>query len=152
MRFDENYGAFLLTMTPLNCIVLPFVPYGLIKKPSQELNKFIMVLQYSVFIVICYIFFLIGSLLMIPFAYLKCLTTKVQKINKAQTVLAKLVQLAHFLGYVALGMPILLLDSLSDFYYFWANNFRTNLKLIIIDLKDSNISLHSIRYLTSFCH
>jgi hypothetical protein len=34
MRFDENYGSFLLTMTPLNCIVLPFVPYGMIKKPS----------------------------------------------------------------------------------------------------------------------
>lgn len=26
MQFDENYGAFLLTMAPLNCIVLPFVP------------------------------------------------------------------------------------------------------------------------------
>lgn len=34
MRFDENYGSFLLTMTPLNCIVLPFVPYAMIRKPS----------------------------------------------------------------------------------------------------------------------
>jgi hypothetical protein len=30
MTADENYGAFLLTMSPLNLIVLPFVPYALI--------------------------------------------------------------------------------------------------------------------------
>lgn len=76
MKFDENYGAFLLTMTPLNCIVLPFVPYAIFVKPSIELNKFVMVLQYSVFIVICYIAFFIGSIIMIPFAYLRCITTK----------------------------------------------------------------------------
>ena len=83
MKYDDNYGSFLLTMTPLNCIVLPFVPYALIRKPSPEMNKFVMVLQYSVFIVICYIFFLIGSLLMVPFAYCKSLTTKVHKISNA---------------------------------------------------------------------
>lgn len=44
----------------------------------------------------------------------------------------KLIQLAHFLGYVVVGIPILILDSGSDFYYFWANNFRSNLKQIII--------------------
>ena len=30
MKFDENYGAFLCTMTPLNLLLLPFVPYALI--------------------------------------------------------------------------------------------------------------------------
>lgn len=29
MQFDENYGAFLLTMVPLNVIILPFVPYAI---------------------------------------------------------------------------------------------------------------------------
>jgi len=76
MAFDENYGAFLLTMTPVNLVVLPFVPYALFNKPSEKLNKTIMVLQYSVFIVICYVVFLIGSICMIPMAYLKCITSK----------------------------------------------------------------------------
>jgi hypothetical protein len=76
MSYDENYGAFLLTMTPVNLIVLPFVPYALMNKPSIKMNRLIMILQYSVFIVICYIFFAMGSLLMIPFAYIKCVTTK----------------------------------------------------------------------------
>ena len=82
MAFDENYGAFLLTMTPVNCIVLPFVPYAIMTKPSVQLNRIIMVLQYSVFIVICYIVFAVGSVCMIPFAYLKCVQTKFGKIGK----------------------------------------------------------------------
>ena len=35
MTYDENYGAFLLTMTPLNIVTLPFVPYALFNKPSK---------------------------------------------------------------------------------------------------------------------
>ena len=34
MAFDENYGAFLLTMSPINLVVLPFVPYAIFNKPS----------------------------------------------------------------------------------------------------------------------
>jgi len=34
MMADDHYGAFLLTMSPLNLVVLPFVPYGLFRKPS----------------------------------------------------------------------------------------------------------------------
>lgn len=71
MAFDENYGAFLLTMTPVNVVVLPFVPYALMTPPSPRMNKGIMILQYSVFIVICYIGFLLGSICLIPLAYLK---------------------------------------------------------------------------------
>lgn len=44
MTYDENYGAFLLTMTPLNIVTLPFVPYALFKKPSREMNTMITVL------------------------------------------------------------------------------------------------------------
>ena len=31
MTFDANYGALLLTMVPLNVIILPYVPYALVK-------------------------------------------------------------------------------------------------------------------------
>jgi|APSaa5957512535_1039671.scaffolds.fasta_scaffold20972_4 hypothetical protein len=145
MKFDENYGAFLLTMTPLNCIVLPFVPYAMINKPSPELNKFTMVLQYSVFIVICYLAFFIGSIFMIPFAYIRCITTKAQHINKAPTLIKKIIVASQVLLYIVVGIPILIFDSGSDFYYFWANNFRENLKQIIIVRSSSNITNVSIR-------
>jgi hypothetical protein len=44
MTFDEHYGAILLSMTPLNVGVLPFVPMALFKQPSPELNILLMVL------------------------------------------------------------------------------------------------------------
>lgn len=82
MTFDEHYGAILLTMTPLNVAVLPFVPMALFQVPSPELNIFLMILQYSVLIIIIYFIFLLGSLLMLPFAYLKSLSVKAQLIFK----------------------------------------------------------------------
>lgn len=44
MEFDEHYGALLLAMAPLNCIVLPFVPYALFKEPSTKLNTAITIM------------------------------------------------------------------------------------------------------------
>jgi len=76
MTFDENYGGFLLTMTPLNLVVLPFVPYALFNKPSREMNNMITILQYSVLIVVIYVMFLFGSIVMMPFAFLKSLLVK----------------------------------------------------------------------------
>ena len=39
MSFNENYGAFLLCMIPLNMVNLPFIPYALFKKPSKKMNS-----------------------------------------------------------------------------------------------------------------
>jgi hypothetical protein len=36
--YDENYSAFIFNMAPCNCLLLPFVPYALFKKPSKEFN------------------------------------------------------------------------------------------------------------------
>lgn len=30
--------------------------------------------------------------------------------------------------YTVFGIPLLIMGLFSDFYYFWANNFRANLK------------------------
>ena len=110
-----------------------------------------MVLQYSVFIVICYIVFLAGSICMIPFAYLKCITTKLQTVSKSYNLLSKLVAIGEILMYILVGVPLLLLGLGSDFYYFWANNFRSNLKQIIIVRKESHVTNESIKMLTMFC-
>lgn len=44
MAFDENYGAFLLGITPVNLIVLPFVPFAMFMKPSPRVNNFLTIL------------------------------------------------------------------------------------------------------------
>jgi hypothetical protein len=152
MAFDENYGAFLLTMTPINVVVLPFVPYAIMTKPSAKLNKMIMILQYSVFIVICYIVFLIGSICLIPLAYFKSISSKFQGVMKLNNIIKKLMGTAECLIYILIGIPLLVLGLVSDFYYFWANNFRSNLKQIIIVKKKSHLTIDSIKMLTVFCN
>ena len=77
MTFDENYGALLLTMTPLNVIILPYVPYALFNKPSATVNTYMTTLQYMVFIIVIYALFFIGSVVMCPFAFVKALFNKV---------------------------------------------------------------------------
>ena len=60
--------------------------------------------------------------------------------------------LAEVLIYMVTGIPILVLGLASDFYYFWANNFRSNLKQIIIVRKESHLTIESIKMLTMFCN
>lgn len=63
----------------------------------------------------------------------------------------KILALVEILLYVAAGMPLLILGIGIDFYYFWANNFRSNLKQIIIVRKKSHVTIDSIKMLTMFC-
>ena len=41
--FHAHYGSMLLTMTPLNIVVLPFVPYALMFKPSKYINNLLLI-------------------------------------------------------------------------------------------------------------
>lgn len=145
MSFDENYGALLLTMTPLNVIVLPYVPYAVFQEPSPKLNTSVTILQYLVFILVIYALFFVGSIIMMPFAYLKALVNKGHKFMKATTMNEKGMAAAQLLLFTVLGIPFLLLGMATDFYYFWKNNFRTNLKKIIIQKIDSSLTNESTR-------
>lgn len=151
MTYDENYGAFLLTMTPLNFVILPFVPYGVMKKPSPQMNMGVMILQYSVLIIIICIAFLACSVLMLPFAYVRAFTIKASKISKAVTTYEQVTSILSAFFFAVLGGPSLTIGLLSDFYFFWANNFRSNLKKIIIERKLSSITNESIRNLFLLC-
>lgn len=145
MSFDENYGALLLTMTPLNVIVLPYVPYAVFQEPSPKLNTSVTILQYLVFILVIYALFFVGSIIMMPFAYLKALVNKGHKFMKATTMNEKGMAMAQLLLFTVFGIPFLLLGMATDFYYFWKNNFRTNLKKIIIQKIDSSLTNESTR-------
>lgn len=151
MTFDENYGAFLLAMTPLNVIILPFVPYGILAKPSPQMNIFMTILQYAVFIVIIYVMFLIGSILFFPFAYIKSCAIKFKIVLGGSDTKDMGIKLAIFLTFVVLGVPSLSLNLISDFFYFWANNFRSNLKKIIIEKNKSTLSHDSVREIKMQC-
>jgi len=151
MTFDDHYGAILLSMTPLNVAVMPFVPYALFKKPHPILNQLMMIIQWAVFILIIYAIFFIGSLLMLPFAYLKSLSVKAQLIFKGQNLRESVLNKLYFVGFMAFGFPSLIFSLGADMVYFWRNNFRSNLKKIIIERQRSTLTNDTIRELKMLC-
>jgi hypothetical protein len=98
-----------------------------------------------VFILVIYALFFVGSIIMMPFAYLKALVNKGHKFMKATTMNEKGMAIAQLMVFTILGIPFLLLGMATDFYYFWKNNFRTNLKKIIIQKIDSSLTNESTR-------
>lgn len=151
MSYDENYGAFLLVMAPLNIVVLPFAPLALFMKPSPRMNNILMVMQYSVFIILVCVIFMIGCVLMLPIAYFKSLSIKAQKLLLATSLRNKFLHLFKLVGFLAAGIPILTLNLVNDFYYFWLNNFRSELKKIIIERQNSDLTNDSIRQIIHYC-
>lgn len=132
MSFDENYGAFMLDVAPVNIIIFPFVPYAIMKKPTPRFNNMLTVVQYASYIVVVYMVFLILSLAILPFAYLVPLRIKLKNLLMANNARDRVITFGHLLFYAVTGLPMLVASIFSDFYYFWANNFRSNLKKIIV--------------------
>jgi hypothetical protein len=47
--------------------------------------------------------------------------------------------------FVFSGILVLILDTLVDSFYFWINNFRTNLKKIVVENEKNNITYESLK-------
>jgi hypothetical protein len=69
---------------------------------------------------------------------------------KANTLKKQIITLCEFLLYMILGLPGLIINMLADLYYFGVNNFRSNLKKIIIERKKSTLTNLSIRNIRDF--
>lgn len=120
------------------------------------MNSFITLLQYMIFIFAILLVFMAGNVLLAPFAYLQSAFIKFKKFMKANTVKKQISTMANFLAYLILGLPGMGINMLADLYYFCVNNFRSNLKKIIIERKKStltNMSIRNIRdYSTKYIH
>ena len=149
--YDEYCGSFLVSIPPLDCFQLLFVPicihlpYGspLLKK----LNDFQMVAQYVLFMLFTFFVFLAVSLALLPFAWIIGIIDKTS--NSEDTDKQK--QTMNIIVFAVLGIPILMADMCVDAYYFWYNNFRNNLNKIIIIQEKSTITNKTLREISLVC-
>lgn len=95
---------------------------------------------------------MIGSILLVPFAYLKLCGYKFQACLENNHWKIKLRYYINFLLYAVFGPVILALDLIPDFVYFWKNNFRSNLQKIIIERQKSSVTNDSIRQIVTMCN
>lgn len=74
--YDENFGAFLSALTPLNFVLIPFVPYGMWTLENTAFNTKAMKIQYITFMLIMFSVFILVSLILLPFAYILAMFKK----------------------------------------------------------------------------
>ena len=93
-------------------------------------------IQYSIFMSILFLFYALVSIVLLPFAYLIAIVDKMKVIGQQES--AKDVIL-NCLIFIPFGLPILVVNLLADFYYFWLNNFESDLKKIIMIREQSKL-------------
>lgn len=88
LQYDEHYGAFILGLSPLNIVTIPFLPIVLFMKPSTTLikiNGYLMAAQYLLFMSMLFAGFLAISIILLPIAYLYSVVRKAKVLSGAQT-------------------------------------------------------------------
>jgi len=79
--YDDNYGSFLSSVPPINIIQIPFIPLAMILKRDDPwlllMNSFLMQVQYFILMSIIFAAFLVVSLVLIPFAWVRGIYDKI---------------------------------------------------------------------------
>ena len=156
LESDEHYGAFMSAIVPFNVFVIPFIPIGYLMNRSnklQLLNKTLMLMQYLCLMTIFFIVFILVSIMLIPLAHIKSVIYKIRAISNLkdsnyQILIKEIISVLLFLFF---GVFMLLLTLLADCYYFWINNFRTNLKKIVVENEQCKINLESFKRMINYC-
>jgi hypothetical protein len=91
---------------------------------------------------IFFLVFVLVSFALCPLAWIIGILDKISTVKLSKSKTEKILNIGIF---IPLGLPIMVLNSLMDIYYFWMNNFRTDLKKIIILQDESTVSHESIK-------
>ena len=86
--------------------------------------------------------FVVVSLLLIPAAWVIGIKDKLSQVNSMKNKNDKMMNVFIFIPF---GIPILFCDLLTDCLYFWVNNFKTDLRKVIIERQRSKISHSSLK-------
>ena len=85
VEYDLNYGAFLSAMPPINVLQLPFIIPAMTMRQNApfliQLNEYVMISQYILFMIIFKALFVVVSLALIPFAYVIGVVDKVKTLS-----------------------------------------------------------------------
>lgn len=150
MFYDESYGAFLTHFPPINLIQVPAIPFALVLRQKHPLlhkiNRIVNRTQYIMLMLLVYVYYIVICGLIAPVAYLLSCGKKLKNLysqnSKENGYREKMIDnVGFFVG----GIVILALNMVSDSYYFWINNFRTDLKMIIVEKDQTKITHASLR-------
>ena len=87
-KFDKSYSCLISAPAPLNCLVIPFIPYFCVSKNimlRRWVNKQILKLLHFPVAIVAVLTFFVGNLVCLPLAYLKALLHKMLILKRLQT-------------------------------------------------------------------
>jgi len=149
---NDSFGGFFAPIPPINAIQIPFIPISFCFREGDpiliQVNKFLLQIQYTIFMMFFFVVFLLISLILIPAAYVLGIIDKVKNLQNMASGTEKCMNLGLF---IPLGIIILAFDTLVDLTYFWKNNFREDLKKTIIVKEKSEITHMTIRNIMDIC-
>lgn len=124
-KYKNFFGALIAACPPFNLLVAPFTPIFAITRKKRKLRRLNNVLVKLIFMPFALIYasgFAIANLLMMPLAYLKTVYLKAALItSKNRELLQKRHLVGNLVFFIFLGLPMLLLSQITDFYYFLAH-------------------------------
>lgn len=91
---------------------------------------------------IMFLIFIVYSVVLIPIAWIVGIVDKFKTLSSLNSQSDKLMNVFIFIPF---GIPILCLDCIADLYYFWVNNFKQNLRKIIIEREKTTVTHFSIK-------
>ena len=92
--------------------------------------------------------FVVFSIALIPLAWLIGIVDKIKTRDLAKSQTELMLNLGVFIPF---GIPIMVLNSISDIYYFWKINFKEDLYKITMKREDSLISHLSLKEIINTC-
>lgn len=103
-----------------------------------------MKIQYTAINCVIFFQFVLATLILCPFAWIVALLSKIKNFDSNMSSREKILNVGIFIPF---GLPIMLLNSMVDFFYFWQNSFRSDLEKIIAVKEPKTISHDNIREL-----
>ena len=76
MEYNKRYSALVSSFSPWNGVLIPVLPIFLLARDSRSINSLMLHVEYIPIVYALTLVFLIGNLLLMPFAYLHALFLK----------------------------------------------------------------------------
>jgi len=125
LNYDQSFGAFLFSIPVINLIQVPVLPIAMSFRYGNEvlmkINNYLLIAQYTLFMIILFLAFIVVSFVMIPMAWIVGIGDKMATLSSLKTGHQKLLNVWLFIPF---GPIILVMDVIADLYYFWQNNYR----------------------------
>lgn len=110
-----------------------------------------MLMQYQVIMMMYYLIFLVASVAMIPAAFVFSVLVKFKRVQTASNNRELCLILGNACLFLIIGLPMLTLALVTDFFFFLKNNYSTNLKQVVIEHVINPINMSTIKLFIQIC-